>query len=212
MVSYYNPESRPLTMSEMTVNAEFILAYLLGKGWTRNAICGMLGNMQSESSINPARWQSDVLFPSYTSGFGLVQWTPYQNYMDWVAGTSYNYKSMEGNLERILWEVENNQQWISKSSYPLSFSEFTTSTETPEYLAEAFITDYERPADPTQPARQTQARYWWDNLSGTGTINPGGGSDGGGGSTDPNPPPANTDKNKQIISMLLTDTLNGWKW
>jgi hypothetical protein len=107
--------------------------------------------------------------------------------------------------------VANNQQWISKSSYPLSFSEFTTSTETPEYLAEAFITDYERPADPTQPARQTQARYWWDNLSGTGTINPGGGSDGGGGTTDPNPPPA-TNKNKQIISMLLTDTLNGWKW
>jgi hypothetical protein len=209
MVQYYNPETRPLTMSEMTVNAEFILSYLLGKGWTKNAVCGMLGNMQSESSINPARWQSDVIRPSYTSGFGLVQWTPYQNYMNWVAGTQYDYKSMEGNLERILYEVANGLQWITKSSYPISFREFTTSQETPEYLAQAFITNYERPADPSQPARSTQARYWFDNLTGTGVINP---SDPGDG--DPTNPPTtdpNKDKGKALIHMFLAGTISGWR-
>jgi hypothetical protein len=205
MVQYYNPETRPLTMSEMTVNAEFILSYLLGKGWTKNAVCGMLGNMQSESSINPARWQSDVIRPSYTSGFGLVQWTPYQNYMNWVSGTPYDYRSMEGNLERILYEVANHLQWYSTSSYPLSFQEFTVSQESPEYLAQSFISNYERPADPSQPARSTQARYWFDNLTGTGVIITDPGSGGGTGTDD-------KDKNKKaLIHMFLADTIHGWR-
>lgn len=200
-MTIWNPESRPLTVSEMTDNAEYILGYLLGHGWTRNAICGMLGNMQSESSINPARWQSDNV-GNTSGGLGLVQWTPATKYLDWCSSNSLDYRQMDSGLGRILYEVDNHLQWISTSSYPMSFSEFTHSTDTPENLAEAFITNYERPADPTQPARQTQARYWWDNLSGTGTIDPGGG---GGGGTTPN-------KQKELITLLLSDTLNGWKW
>jgi hypothetical protein len=99
---------------------------------------------------------------------------------------------MESNLERILWEVANNQQWIKKSSYPITFQEFTVSTESPEWLAQAFITNYERPADPTQPQRSTQARYWWDHLSGTGVI------------TDP--PPEETNKNN-IYHLYLSNAL-----
>lgn len=37
----------------MQVNARYIWAYLQAKGWTLNAVAGVLGNMQSESSINP---------------------------------------------------------------------------------------------------------------------------------------------------------------
>jgi hypothetical protein len=175
-MTIWNPESRPLTLSEMTDNAEYILGYLLARGWTRNSICGMLGNMQSESSINPARWQSDNV-GNTSSGFGLVQWTPATNYLDWASANGLPYKEMDSNLLRIIYEVDNGLQWIATSSFPISFAEFKVSTETPEYLAEAFITNYERPADPTQPIRQTQARYWWDNLSGAGTIDPGTGND-----------------------------------
>jgi hypothetical protein len=200
----YSIESRPLTLAEMTVNAEYILGFLLPLGWTRNAICGILGNMQSESSINPARWQSDNI-GDLSAGFGLVQWTPASKYIDWANNSSLPYKEMDSNLQRILYEVDNNLQWIEKTSYPLSFAEFTTSTETPEYLAGAFITNYERPADPTQPARGTQARYWWDNLSGTGII------------TDPTDPPDPTDPNPNLtkgnalMHLLLCDALHGWK-
>jgi hypothetical protein len=200
-MTIYNPESRPLTMTEMTANAEYILGYLLNKGWTRNAVCGMLGNMQSESSINPARWQSDDV-GNTSVGFGLVQWTPASKYLNWASSNNLSYKEMDSNLKRILWEVDNHQQWYATSSYPLSFTEFTQSTETPEYLAEAFITNYERPADPTQPARQTQARYWWDNLSGSGTIDPG-----GGGGTDPTPTPEPTETNNQIYHLWLSNAL-----
>lgn len=206
MASYYNPETRPLTMSEMTVNGNFILSYLMARGWTKNAVCGMLGNMQTESSINPARWQSDVIRPSYTSGFGLVQWTPYQNYMNWVSGTQWDYKSMEGNLERILYELENGLQWYGTSSYPLTFREFSVSQESPEYLAQAFIRNYERPADPNQPARSTQARYWFDTLDGSGVVIVDPPPDTGGGTDTPK-----VDKGKALMHMFLADTIRGWR-
>lgn len=45
--------SQALTRSQMEVNATYIWAYLRSQGWTMNAVAGMLGNMQSESSINP---------------------------------------------------------------------------------------------------------------------------------------------------------------
>lgn len=51
--------SNALTMEQMKINANYIYSYLSNKGWTKNAIAGILGNMQSESSINPGRWQSD---------------------------------------------------------------------------------------------------------------------------------------------------------
>ncbi|MCU7526198.1 MAG: hypothetical protein HF308_17115 [Ignavibacteria bacterium] len=199
---YYNPESRPLTMAEMTVNAQYILNYLLAKGWTKNAICGMLGNMQSESSINPARWQSDNV-GNTSAGFGLVQWTPASKYLNWCTSNNLPYKEMDSNLLRILWEVDNHQQWYATNSYPMSFTEFTQSTQTPEYLAQAFITNYERPADPTQPQRSTNARYWYDNL--TGGSNGGGGGDTGGGGTTPDPTPVTTDN--KIYHLWLSGVL-----
>lgn len=154
--------SHALNLDKMKVNAEYIYKSLGDKGFTKNAVCGMLGNMQSESSINPGRWQSDhVGGDPTTHGYGLVQWTPYTKYTNWCSG---DYSTMDNNLSRIIYEVENGIQWIATSTYPLSFYEFAHSTQTPEYLAQAFLRNYERPQDPDQPIRSTQARYWWDYL------------------------------------------------
>lgn len=151
--------SNALPMDKMELNAEYILQGLGNKGYTKNAICGMLGNMQSESTINPGRWEGDRVEWS-GHGYGLVQWTPYTKYFNWCG--SDDPSSMDNNLERIIWEVDNGEQWISTNGYPLTFYEFVTSTESPEYLAMAFLNNYERPADPNQPIRATQARAWWD--------------------------------------------------
>jgi hypothetical protein len=188
MTSYYNPESRSLTLEEMTVNGNYILSYLMGKGWTKNAVCGMLGNMQSESSINPARWQGDHIGDT-VNGFGLVQWTPATKYLDWASANGYDYKSMEGNLERILYEVDNHLQWYDAD---MTFQEFTQSTDTPYNLAMKFISAYERPANPDQPQRGTQADYWWDHLDGSGVII--------------GPPAGET--NHQIYHLWLSGALN----
>lgn len=73
---------------------------------------------------------------------------------------------MDANIYRILYEVENNIQWIATSTYNYTFREFTQSTDTPYNLALAFLANYERPADPNQPARGTQAEYWYEYLGG----------------------------------------------
>lgn len=157
--------SNALNMDQMKLNAYYIYDYLRNKSFTKNAICGMLGNMQTESTINPGRWQGDRVGGEPSGhGYGLVQWTPYTKYTTWI-GVNNHPEDMNHNLERILFEVDKGIQWIATSTYNFSFYNFTRSTETPEYLALAFLACYERPADPNQPQRATQARFWWEYLS-----------------------------------------------
>lgn len=206
--------NRFLTLAEMTENAEHILGYLSSRGWTRNSICGMLGNMQTESTINPGIWQSLVSYdhdPYATvsgHGYGLVQWTPFNKYTIWARDSGLTYSNINSQLQRIEYEIANGLQWYATADYPMTFQEFKVSTDTPEYLAQAFLRNYERPADQNQPNRSTQARYWWDNLSGTGIItdptDP----------TDPDPtnPPTDgkSDLDKALIHMLLSNSFHGW--
>lgn len=77
---------------------------------------------------------------------------------------------MDNNLSRILYEIQNNLQWIATSQYNYSFSDFTQSTDTPYNLALAFLANYERPAEPNQPIRGTQAENWYQFLGGITPI------------------------------------------
>lgn len=157
----YN-SSQALTMAQMKLNAEYIYKGLSNKGFTKQAICAMLGNMQTESSLNPGRWQSDrVGGASSGHGYGLVQWTPYTKYTNWASGDP---STMDNNIMRIVYEIENGVQWIKTAAYPMTFWQFAKSTDSPYNLAMAFIRNYERPADPNQPARGTQAEFWYSYL------------------------------------------------
>lgn len=98
---------------------------------------------------------------------GLVQWTPYTKYTNWIVNNGYSDPSeMDANLHRIKYEVENEIQWIPTSSFNFSFEEFKNSTDTPYNLGLAFLANYERPADPNQPSRGTQAEQWFEFLGG----------------------------------------------
>ena len=156
--------NRYLSQSEMETNARYIYNYLGSRGWSINAIAGMLGNMETESSINPGIWEG--LNAGTGPGFGLVQWTPYTNYTVWCAGRSLDPSHMDSALLRIEYELDNGLQYYPTASYPESFAQFKVSTKTPYYLAMAFLANYERPADPVQPARGRQAEYWYEFLSG----------------------------------------------
>lgn len=175
----YYTGNRYLSISEMKVNATYIYNYYLQKGWTAFAICGMLGNMQRESTINPGIWQS--LDEGNTSlGYGLVQWTPATNYTNWCDSRGLEYSKMESNLARIDYELANGLQWIETSKYPISFSEFTTSTLSPSVLAEIFLLNYERAGVAALEERQTNANYWYNYLTGnTPPDDPGGDIPGG---------------------------------
>jgi hypothetical protein len=177
-----------LTTPEQQVNADYIYNYLNPKGWSKNAIAGMLGNMQTESTINFGIWQNlDSTNPA--NGFGLVQWTPSTVYTNWASANHYTDNTV-GELERIIYEKNNGLQWISTSTYPMTFAQFIVSTDTPENLAYAWMYNYERPASLNQPNRQTQARTWYTYI--------------GGGSPPPPPPPSNQN---DLITLYLADVL-----
>lgn len=153
--------NRYLSMTEMQNNADIMYSFFTEHGWTVNAISAMFGNMQTESTLNPGIWQG---LDPFVGGYGLVQWTPYTNYSNW-AGDGWQDNGQK-EMERIIYELEHNLQWISTGLYPMSFQEFTTSEKTPAYLAQAFLYNYERPEVKPQPARSRNAEYWYEYLVG----------------------------------------------
>lgn len=162
-----------LTQEQREQNAREIWGYFQTLGWTLEAVSGMLGNIHYESGINPAQWQTghtieDPNYPNDT-GYGLVQWTPWQKYANW-AGSDWrtNYTK---ELDRIKWELDNNQQWIPVSAYGnMTFAQFTQSTLTPAYLAEVFEYSYERGT--WAAARAQYAADWYTYLGGVGPLYP----------------------------------------
>lgn len=156
--------NRYLTQAEMETNARYIYNYLGNRGWSVNAIAGMLGNMQSESTINPGIWEN--LDAGNGPGYGLVQWTPYTKYTEWCAGRGLDPSHMDSALQRIEWELDNHEQYYPTSAYPETFAQFKVSTKSPNYLGLAFLANYERPAEPNQPFRGTQAEAWYEFLTG----------------------------------------------
>lgn len=169
-------DSEPLTSEEMKLNARYlyeVLHYIYG--WSVNAVSGMLGNLQHESSINPGRWQSDNV-GNTSSGYGLTQWTPASKYIDWCTSQGFSDPSeMDNNIARLIYEVENHVQYYSTDGYPESFSEFAQSTESPYYLACAFAWNYERSAtvlwgteeekEALRQKRGSSAEYWYSYLT-----------------------------------------------
>jgi hypothetical protein len=106
-------QKKGLSETKMQWNANNMYNYFCArKGWTKNALAGMLGNMESESTLNPAVLQNwiqnpfgrlakinnpkiitnvyakgswDATFDAYFStgtGFGLVQWTSPKKFFD----------------------------------------------------------------------------------------------------------------------------------
>lgn len=169
-------DSEPLSSANQQVNAKYIYSYLFAEGWSINAIAGLLGNMQAESSINPGRWQSDNV-GSTSNGYGLVQWTPATKYINWCTNNGYSDPSaMDNNLKRIIYEINNGLQWIATSKYNFSFKEFSKSNKTVSELAKAFLLNYERPADQSssvQAYRAKLAEQWYTYLTGQAPTQPG---------------------------------------
>lgn len=153
------------TQEQRAQNVDIIAGYFLnqgGRSWTPNAIAAMLGNMQAESYINPGQWQHGfpVESPSSLCGYGLVQWTPWwQKIAPW---TNNNLQDYDAQLSRIQYEVINNIQWEQDRPgvhYDETFSDFTQSTATIDYLTRCFFWCYEYGT--WSDDRITWANYWY---------------------------------------------------
>lgn len=184
-----------LSRAEQESNAVLIYGYFYNKGWSINAIAGMLGNMESESGINPGIWEDLTTDPeAYYSakgrypGFGLVQWTPYTNYTNWADSKGYEWTDGIGQCEWINEQTAPAGQWIPTDNYPLSWEEFKISTESVGYLASAFLKNFERAGVEVEEERKAQAVEWYTFITG---------------SEPPEPPTPSTRKRKKYNFLLF---------
>ena len=144
--------------------AKEVYNFFTARGWTKNAICGMLGNMEYESDgLVPTRDEY-----SGGGGYGLLQWTPASKLKDWATQNNLDYTTTNTQCLRVQYEFEGNYIQYVNRSCNLSFSAYSKSTETPEYLAECFVINYENPnAQALQNSlqdRKNNARKWFNTL------------------------------------------------
>jgi hypothetical protein len=163
-------ELRLNRQNDMLTNARYIHDYLRKRGWTNNAIYGMLGNIEQESHMNPGMWE---VLNNTDRGYGLTQWTPTSKYINELP-IGARKEDIDRQLERIELEVATEDlQWISSKHTPqMTFSEFTQPTDkTVEELAIYFLRCYENPhPDGNYPqamldTRRNHARKWHDVIS-----------------------------------------------
>jgi len=151
-------------------NARFILQFFRDKGWTDEAIMGMLGNIHAESGIVP-----DIDERGGGGGYGIVQWTPKSKLVDWAKGKGLDHRALTVQCMRIQWELDNGHQFYSTTTYPMTFRQFSRSTKDPAHLAMAFMYNYERPFSLNQPGRGQLALAWFEKLvmGGDGSLSSG---------------------------------------
>lgn len=145
-------------------NATYIYNYLIEKHWTLNAIAGLIGNIVSESSLYSDIWEGGI-----GPGYGLVQWTPANKLINWCKSNGLDYRTISAQCARIDYEMKNKIQFIPSNMYSMNSIEYINSTDSPYKLALVFLANYERPYNPNQPQRGSQAQYWYNYFN---NLNP----------------------------------------
>ena len=181
-------------MSEDNINsnAEYIYYYLRNKGWSKEAICGLLGNIYEESGVNPGIWQFSI--NGNTGGYGLVQFTAadrkdFYKYMEKQGYTVPNdLNELVKNSPKVAINCQldylmQSRSWLysdafsqyfdfSQSEYvdcmpddvQMSFKTFQQSTASPASLALIFHASYERSGDTVEKKdeRGASALEWYE--------------------------------------------------
>ena len=187
--------------TEQIYNATKVYNYFWALGWSLSAICGMIGNMMHESTIDPAFIQAthrnqlpnsaqdladvpnNVMLSFYGSGangIGLVQWdgstnTPPAGQKLVSFAERYNYIWYDGDCQvfRIKREKETNIQWQSHTYYGITWtwSNYPTNNRTPEESAHIWRRCYEV-AEAGDTESGTNARWFYDYFSGSPPVPP----------------------------------------
>lgn len=179
------------TSQEAYDNCLNIVNILLFWGWALPAICGLLGNIDAECSYNFWQWEGNRILSSTSDdlhnrsgpGYGFVQWTPSAEYVldtevQKRVGFGPNFSDSPGKLtdaQTQLWAIANRTipqgQWIPRTGFNISFTDYKVTGNSPEWCAECFVRNYERPAtDPNTGTlyflarRKARARYWYDKF------------------------------------------------
>ena len=156
-----------MTQYEMSQNVDEIYRQLYAVyGWSVNAICAVLGNMQQESSLNPAQTQNGYPIGSKSGGYGLCQWTPSTKLTDWCHANNHSIYSGFWQIYFLNFQ-SGGTEYYPVPAYPLSYAEFKVSGQTVDYLTRAFLKNYERAGDEATSLRIQYAEAWYRYIMGT---------------------------------------------
>jgi hypothetical protein len=178
-----------LTSAQMEANAKYIYRFLTGNGFTKQAACGVLGNMQHASYINPGIWQT---LNNLSRGYGLVQWTPASKLVNWLVGkkvisaataaavnalaTSNPKTLMDNELAFFIADCNNNAggqaffvptKSMQHSEHSMTFAQYKASTLSASVLAVVFHDHYCRTAETLATIQSTRAKHatnWFNKL------------------------------------------------
>ena len=172
-----------LTQAHRDENAQLIWNYLTGLGWTKEAVAGILGNMDVESSMNPALIEgrlvhtlpdnNTALTISSSTGVGLVQWTgdtttppAGQKLVSFAIRHSQNWYDGDLQCYRLEEECNGDYQFDHGTIHGVYYDwqVYIASTEQPEELAYVWQMLYERGGTDTQ-RRKDKARYYYNKLA-----------------------------------------------
>ena len=180
MPAYYFGNNSPLVsdgykarkasgMGSEYQNAQYIYDYFVSRGFTPEATCGMIGNFQAESSIQPAIWEYGMPQWGPKTGYGIAQWTPATKLTTWCDAHGYNWSSLEGQCACLYNEMTNpaNAQWEFRYPYRVvTRSQYIHSTESAYELGVIFCWNFEDPSTQTALLRGEYAQNWYNTLSG----------------------------------------------
>ena len=158
---------------KLHTNARYIYKYLTKQGFSKAAICAVLGNFQVESSLNPGIWQ----FVNYGGGYGLGQWTPPEKFFDWAvsvdgiphANTSVvnalsrtdPQKLMDAELAFFIWDFTlRNDVFQNSSAWTLAKFKAGTGAQL-EQLTREFFKCYEQADNTSGDLRVEYAEKWY---------------------------------------------------
>lgn len=180
-----------MSQAERENNAKEIYNFFSDLGFTLEAICGMLGNMEHESWLNPGMKQTVAV----SSGWGLIQWTPSSVLTNWCTSKGYNWYDGYAQCTRINREGNNESDakgyWLPTSAYSYTWSQFSKLTDVTE-ATKAFLYERERAGVSALNLRIEYAIKWYDFFGGETPIPP----------TPPTPPSPKTRRKMPIYMMV----------
>ena len=174
----WNGQYPPEVTSDRDKRYWQIWAMAIGAGFSKQAAAALLGNAQGESDANPTADEGGGR-PGF--GYGVWQWTdssgasPGRVYMINLmtrAGVTDNPDTITAQFKLLMWHAPNGQ-WIAKSSYPYSWTQFMTLTNI-NTATQAFVANFERPLN-GHPERSTWAQEWYNKFVNLGIPSGGGG-------------------------------------
>ena len=174
-----NAHYNNLTQQQKEANAIYIYHYLSQKGWTIEAIAGLLGNIDEESVMNPAQGEGGG------NGYGLVQWTPAEGFFKYSGLTREKAdKLAEDNptelmniqLDYIIYSSLQTTPYAERRWYPtydyqspykMTFEQYITSSHSAYDLAYVFHASYERSRDDEDELKERAeaAKAWYAYLT-----------------------------------------------